>query len=245
MESWFLSDIHLKSVNERSGRTLLRFLSDLLDSKKSGVLFLLGDIFDLWVSDHAVFIRRFYPLIEKLKELRAERWEIHYFEGNHDLHLKPYFEDQLGFHVHTGPEYFHLGSLVVRCEHGDQINAEDKAYLRYRALVRSKPLEILAHHVPGKVWDVLGTTLSAESRKRSSVYRRDRHDELVNIIRSHARKAWHSKNFDLIVSGHMHIRDDYAFMEGEKKIRSVNLGSWLDEPTALHLTSEGLSWVSL
>ena len=64
------------------------------------------------------------------------------------------------------------------------------------------------------------------------------------MIRRYAETTYETRPFDLIITGHMHIRDDYTFERDGKKIRSVNLGSWFDEPLIFHLTDAGSEWIS-
>jgi UDP-2,3-diacylglucosamine hydrolase len=207
-------------------------------------LFLLGDIFDFWLSGHEVFVRKFYPVIEPIKKLIKQGVQVYFFEGNHDLHLHPYWRDQLGAQVFTEAQYFQLGPWKVRCEHGDLINQDDKAYLRMRATFRHPLVEALGHKLPGPMWEKIGNFFSQKSRRHSSSYREDKEKQLIEMIRQHARHAYAEKPFDLIVTGHMHVRDDFSF-QAEKPVRSINLGSWFGEAQALKLTDKGVEWISL
>ncbi len=245
MVAYFISDIHLKSLNERNGRTLLRFLNSLVEQsqKEDFHLFLLGDIFDLWVSGHEVFVKKYDALIEPIRRLKEQGAQVYFFEGNHDLHIKPFWEKKLGVKVYTEAEHFILGPWKVRCEHGDQINLQDKAYQRLRYSLRHPLVENLAHKIPGEVWDKVGTFFSHTSRQFSSSYREEKNRQLVEMIREHAQNIHREKDFDLIISGHMHVRDDYSFKKRGKDVRSINLGSWFEDPKVLKLTDQGADWI--
>ncbi|MGE3759506.1 MAG: UDP-2,3-diacylglucosamine diphosphatase, partial [Pseudobdellovibrionaceae bacterium] len=190
MEAWFVSDIHLKSVNERNGITLLRFLNSLLEQKnRPSHLFLLGDIFDLWIGNHQFFVLKFAPIVNALTQLKNAGVEVVYFEGNHDLHLKSLWKQTFEIPVYTEPRSFTLGPWTVRLEHGDYINSADKAYLRYRSVVRSPFMEAVAQIVPGFLWETIGTEASKWSRKRSQVTREEKEGELRNLIRRYAQDS--------------------------------------------------------
>lgn len=255
MEAWFISDIHLKSVNERNGQNLLRFLTFILERKLKNPqkndmhLFLLGDIFDLWLSNHKVFIKRYQPIVDLILKIKQVGISVYYFEGNHDFHVKKYWEDNYQIAVYTQATYFTLGKWIVRCEHGDMINLKDVAYQRYYHVARHPIVEAMAHHLPGSFWNWLGTNFSKESRKHSTVYRRHNETELIHMIRQHAHKAFVEKAFDFIMTGHMHVFDDHV-LKGEAitlsaRPRSINLGSWLQEPRAFYLNDEGGSWIKI
>ncbi|MBX3032545.1 MAG: UDP-2,3-diacylglucosamine diphosphatase [Bdellovibrionaceae bacterium] len=242
----FLSDLHLTSLQGRNGETLLRFLSSLeaLPSPPERI-FLLGDIFDLWVSKHRVFVERYRPMLDSLARLRERGSKILYFEGNHDMHLAPYWEKQLGAEVHVGPALFEVGGLRIRCEHGDEINHEDFWYLLMRSILRHPVLEMTAHFLPGRFWDGLGQRWSRKSRRRSTRPRPDRDENIRRMIRAHAEKVWEEDPFDAIISGHMHVRDDWSFERAGKTVRAINLGSWHREAPVLILDQGRFEWRSL
>jgi UDP-2,3-diacylglucosamine hydrolase len=246
LEAWFLSDIHLKNMSERNGEILLRFLHSLMDKNPSEIhLFLLGDIFDLWVSDHPIFVRKFQDLVDADRALLSAGARVTYIEGNHDMHVAPFWQKQLGCEVFVEAQYYELNGLTVRVEHGDLINLEDKAYLRYRSFMRHPWVEPLGHIVPGKFWQDLGDYASKKSRARTQKYSSRNEARLVEMIRTHAHRVFEEKPFDLIVSGHMHVIDDYEFQVGLRKSRSINLGSWYRDVKVLHLTGTNLEWVTL
>lgn len=245
MEAVFLSDLHLTSLEERNGQTLLRFLTSLQSAAKPPAIFLLGDIFDLWVSDHEVFVERYRPLLDALKTLVDRGAKIVYFEGNHDMHLARYWEKVLRADVRVAAGMFQLGDLRFRCEHGDEINREDFWYLVMRGILRHPVLEFFGHSLPGRFWDGLGQRWSRSSRRRHArppEVQAQREESIRRLIRAHAEKVWEDDPFDVIVSGHMHVRDDWEFERGGKKIRAINLGSWFEEPQVLVLENGRLEW---
>jgi UDP-2,3-diacylglucosamine hydrolase len=63
------------------------------------------------------------------------------------------------------------------------------------------------------------------------------------MIRDHATRAFNEKPFDLIITGHMHILDDWTFERNGRQVRSVNLGSWFGDTQVFNLTDEGTAWV--
>ncbi|MGZ5279743.1 MAG: UDP-2,3-diacylglucosamine diphosphatase [Pseudobdellovibrionaceae bacterium] len=245
MRAWFISDIHLRNINERNSVILLRFLRFLQQDSQTTHLFLLGDIFDLWVGDSDVFQRKFQALVDAIAELKRKGVEVVYFEGNHDVHVKGFWENKLGVPVLVDYKIFELGPHRVRMEHGDFINPDDQLYLKYRAFVRQPKLEKLAYILPGKLLDDVGSWSSRKSRKKSSVMRRDSEDDLRQKIRRFAASKAQETAFDYIITGHMHVRDEYEFeVKGEKRI-SINLGSWFEKPRALCLTERGYEWKEL
>lgn len=246
MTAWFISDIHLKDINERSSIILLRFLRSLLAKERPAThLFLLGDIFDLWVADAPVFINKFQPIVDALYQLKQSGVNVVYFEGNHDVHIHSYWQEVLGIETLVAEKLFQLGKFSVHLEHGDLINTKDLAYLRYRKVIRHPLLAKAAPIIAGRVLNQLGNWASQLSRKGSSKRRSSDQDSLRQMIRTYAEARAEDMSFDLIVTGHMHIRDDYTFENQGKRVRSINLGSWFEEPAALCLNEKGPQFVAL
>lgn len=244
--AWFVSDLHLKDINERSSIILLRFLRSLLNKERPCThLFLLGDIFDLWISDAAYHVYQYQAFVDLIVKLRDEGVQIVYFEGNHDVHVKHFWQEQLGIPTYTEAQLFQLGPWSVRAEHGDMINLEDKAYQRYRGVIRSPQVEKIAPLIAGRVFSKIGELASKVSRKHSSAHRQIDRDKLRQMIRDHAEKTVEETPFDYIITGHMHIQDEYDFKSGSKTVHSINLGSWFDGPKALCLNEAGASFVEL
>lgn len=245
MNSWFISDIHLKNVNERNGNTLLRFLFYLNQNPKEHRLFLLGDIFDVWVSNGVAFVNHYKMIIDQIVKFKKSGGEVYYFEGNHDVHIDAFWTKKFDIPVIENMQYFDLDGLIVRLEHGDFINPDDRAFLQYRELLHSPWVEFLGHSLPSHFWKWIGENQSRKSRKKTSRYAIENSERIIKLIRSYAETAYKEKSFDVIVTGHMHIFDDYQFEADGKKIRSVNLGTWLEAPRALKITEKKIEVINL
>lgn len=245
MTSWFLSDIHLKDLHERNGNTLLRFLFYLNQNPKEHRLFLLGDIFDAWVSNGRAFVNHFRMLIDEISKFKKAGGEVYYFEGNHDVHVDVFWTKKFDIPVIEEMQYFNLHGLTLRLEHGDFINPEDHAYHQYRALVHRPWVEFLAHNLPSHFWKWLTESQSAKSRKKTSRYAVENSERIIKLVRTYAEKAFREKPFDIIVTGHMHIFDDYTFTAKERSVRSINLGTWLEQPRALKMTDSKTEIINL
>ena len=233
--AYFVSDLHIMSPDCPRAALFMSFLKSLSGNTNASHLYLLGDIFDLWVADHRYFIDRYGEIINELRRLKNEGVDVAYFEGNHDLHLKYFRADQLGLTVHSGPAYVVLDDKTVRIEHGDQMDPDDKGYLFLRWFLRTTPIRLLIRYLPGRLIARIGDRASATSRQYTSTAKSIDAQQAIAKIRTHAGKAHSIKPFDLIISGHVHVRDDFS----DAGYRSVNLGSWLDAPCYFRIDDSG------
>ena len=244
-QAYFISDVHLKSKDDREAQILLRFLRHLHSDLKVTHLFLVGDIFDFWISDHPYFIQKFHPIVEELDRLVNRGVEINYFEGNHDLYLEKYWHGRLGVKVFRGPHHFDFGGYWVRVEHGDLIDPDDRGYLFLKRALNTSALRVFAEMAPEKLVSKIGERASRVSRRYTSTKKAVADDKVIEKIRRHAEQACAQIPFDLLVTGHVHVKDDYEFTCAGKTVRSVNLGVWAESPCAFMITPTKKEFVML
>jgi UDP-2,3-diacylglucosamine hydrolase len=221
-------------MEERNSQKLLRFLLSLWQQPEGSVTHLcfVGDIFDLWISDHKVFVERWNPIIKAIASLvKKHRTQLVYIEGNHDVHIGPFWEKKMGATVLTEPLSLLFGPWVIHLAHGDLINQNDKAYLSYRARIRSSFIQFLAHNLPGSFWDWLGRKMSAASAKHSRIERQDQQNYFKVLIREYAKAVAIRDRCHFVITGHFHVRDEYLFPVDDLIVKSVNLGTWVDMST--------------
>jgi UDP-2,3-diacylglucosamine hydrolase len=233
----FVSDIHISSPKDPKHGLFLRFLKKCLEAPPAH-LFLVGDIFDLWIADKPFFVKRYEKIIEAVRELRAKGVVVHYFEGNHDLDLSVFWRQNLGVDVHTSAEYFQLDGRVLRVEHGDEMDPDDRGYLFLRWLLRTPVMRVLGRVLPDPLVRWIGERASVASRDYTSNVKTTSDERSVGKIRKHAKRVFADQPFDMIVSGHLHVLDD-SWQEAEgRRFRCVNLGTWLKTPFVLSVEGE-------
>lgn len=221
-----ISDVHLKKMASPTGEAVLSLVR--CAQKECGLFIILGDLFDLWLGQGDYFVREYSPLIQEIRKLK-ETCRVVYFEGNHDLHLKKFWQEQLGVEVFTSPQLIEFNGMKIWAEHGDEINRKDRDYLFLRWFLRTKPLEFLVYNLPSAISNWIGKQASGLSRAYTQ--RLDNHS--IEIVRAYAQKISQKEKFDLCLVGHTHMTDDFTF-DGR---RLINLGTWLDKPCYLQVDS--------
>lgn len=245
MKHWFISDLHITNINERNGNLLLRFFFFLNENPSQNVVYFLGDIFDFWLSDGNAFQNHYKQLIDEIRKFKTAGGQLIYFEGNHDFHIDRFWTKHLDIPVIENEAFFKIDGLKVRCEHGDYINPDDKAYIKYRETIRQPWIEWFAHSLPSFFWKSVGENLSKKSRKKTGQYAAQNPEKLKTMIQAYAMKVFNTEPFDLIITGHMHVFDDFIFESSGQKVRSVNLGTWLVKPLALCISQGHIEVVDL
>lgn len=219
------SDLHLTMSPSERNRAFLGLLDRLLANgspERIDELWLLGDIFDLFIGPYAFWHETHRELFERLRIFCASGGKALWIEGNHDFHFAEVLRDT-GVEVMDGEFSRKFDGKRFWLGHGDLVNTEDKAYLRWRAFTRSFGFRLATRLVPEPVAQrflvPLGERLSHESRGR------DRYDpSLGELYRGYARARW-EQGFDGVFLGHCHIRDLLV----EQGRFYMNTGTWLDK----------------
>lgn len=245
MKAYFLSDIHVANSHEERYQKLIRFLVQITADKECSHVFFLGDIFDMWIGNHNYFKDKFSELVRAMEELVQSGKEVHYFEGNHDLYLREFWQDSLGINVHSEPAYFRLGDFTVRLEHGDQMDLTDRGYLFLRWFLRTPVLKFAARKLPEKLVSEIGERASRASRVYTSESKVISNERAVLNIRGHAQNAYAERRFDWIISGHVHVRDYFEFQRDGNRVRSINLGSWFKDAKVFMISESQQEFVDV
>ena len=230
----FVSDIHIQSAEDKNCLLFEKFL-EKCTSLKPDILFLVGDIFDLWIADRDYFVREYAGVIDRIRALAAAGSKVYYFEGNHDLDLGVFWQEHLNVKVFEGPAYFDLLGRTVRVEHGDEMDPDDKAYLFLRWLLRTPAAKELGRRVPNPAVRWIGEKASRASRDYTSYVKTISDSEVKTKFLRHIDVVHGEKPFDVLVSGHVHVSEDLTVERGGKSVRAFNLGTWLKEPLVLEM----------
>jgi len=219
---YFVSDVHLAPERPQVADRFLRFLDFAsVDARR---LFLLGDIFDLWVGPKQARLRYVQPALARLRRLTAAGIEVHYLAGNRDFNFDARVNG--GPPPRKLPEFMTVETAGRRLlvTHGDLLCTGDKAYRRARIIGRSRPVRFAFGAMPLG----LATFLSRGYRRLSErvVAAKPRREIAIDFARVRSLLQGH----DIVVSGHVHRGARYRVdLGGGRQGEFITLGDWLRE----------------
>ena len=150
---------------------------------------------------------------------------VHYVEGNHDLHLESLFVQffkERGlrserFHYHKGGFSQKIDGKNIYFSHGDEMDVTDRYYQYYRSAISSCFVRMLTEtFLTHSFIEKIGHAASEKSRLRN----RDKYSDnaldtiIKEKIRRNTQRAWEAIGFDLVICGHTHIKDHYHSPQG-------------------------------
>lgn len=244
--AFFLSDLHLSMAHPEKIQRLENWIQSLLKQNVKPKVFFLGDVFDLWVGFSSPVKKQVQGLLSKLKQLQDQGGEVYFFEGNHDIHLKPYFQKKWGFKVVPDDWQAELAGLKFQLEHGDLFDPNDKGYIFLRQFLRNPAIRLLLLYlIPGFVINFVGNYFSKKSSKTTRKYSGSHSKSIQDKLNAYAKHKL-DQGHDVFICGHTHIRQAQSY---ENKT-VINLGSWLTSETAKDLIlaydkKQNFTWISL
>jgi UDP-2,3-diacylglucosamine hydrolase len=236
----FISDLHLRPDHPR---TFAAWQRHLLQTPADAV-FILGDLFEVWVGDDARADGFDHACAEVLRQASASR-HIAFLSGNRDFLVGADLAADCGMHLLQDPTLLCAWDHRLLLSHGDALCLGDVAYQQFRQQVRNTAWQqaFLARPLAERRHIAQGLRDGSEAIKA-----RQRQGEWVDIDAAEA-VAW-LKAADAVelVHGHTHQPGRGELAPGMH--REV-LSDWeLDDGIAprgdvLRLTHEGLTRLTL
>ncbi len=216
-----ISDLHLHAGDPATARCWQRYL----EQAPFDALFILGDLFEVWVGDDAVhthdddpehaFIRTCCSALQAC----AARRPVHVMRGNRDFLLGPGFFQATGTRELTDPTALSFGPARWLLSHGDAWCLDDLDYMRFRAEVRTPAWQatFLARPLAER------EAVARDLRRRSEALRHDPNQRYADVDADTARHWLRASGCTTLIHGHTHRPATHALGEG---LQRVVLSDW-------------------
>ncbi len=164
----FLSDVHLDAADTSTFRAWAAYLLHL----QADALFILGDLFEVWVGDdilndpQAAFERDCLSRIHAV----SQRMPVYWMAGNRDFLLGSAACEVSGMQALNDPCVLHTSESTCLLSHGDALCLEDTDYQLFRAKVRSSEWQnaFLAKPLQERIQEARAIRAHSEARKTTN-----------------------------------------------------------------------------
>jgi UDP-2,3-diacylglucosamine hydrolase len=228
----FVSDAHIEGEAGEVG-DFLAFLDRLKGSTKT--LYILGDLFNLWLGPKRMTMPYQKPVIEAFHQLATSGIAIKYVEGNRDYYLAESYLGSPFKEVSTSYLEETIGGKRFYLSHGDLINYRDKPYRFWRKFSRSSifytGFNLLPPQTGISVANHLEKKLRGTNRKHKSYFP-------IEICKEYAHHIF-SRGYDRIILGHFHDERMIPFtLDGSEKLLYI-LPDWKTQRKFLRFDEKG------
>lgn len=233
----FISDLHLEENRPALTRAFLHFLEQQAPAAET--LYLLGDIFDVWVGDDAMTPFH-HDMAAALKHLADQGTQVVLMHGNRDFMLGRAFCQAAGASLLPDPSVITPYGKPILLMHGDLLCTQDVHYQRMRRILRNPVINFLLRNLPLK----LRLKLAAKMRQASRSMTRKKDAAIVDVTQTEVVRIMQAHQVDTLIHGHTHRPAIHHFYlpdgQGEKPATRYVLGDWSDQQGwKLTLTAKG------
>jgi UDP-2,3-diacylglucosamine hydrolase len=206
-----ISDLHLQA----SEPATFEAWRDFMARTPADAVFILGDLFEVWVGDDAVASDPFLQDCAQVLRQAAQRMHVGLMQGNRDFLLGPAFLAACGVHPLNDPSVLQWGGQNILLSHGDALCLDDSAYQGFRQEVRSAEWQedFLAQPLQQRIALARAMRQQSESNKRTAAVHADADSDLA-LRWLDAADASH------LVHGHTHQAADHPLGSGQRHVLS-------------------------
>ena len=235
----FISDLHLQASEPATVAAWQRYLH----TTPADAVFLLGDIFEVWVGDDAIHDPgSFEGQVCAQLQAAARRTALYFMHGNRDFLAGGAFLQHCGITGLQDPTVLSFAGQRYLLSHGDLLCVDDVDYQRFRVQARSPAWQqqFLSQPLATRRAQARGIRQESEARKQSgTVYADVDHASAI---------AWlQAAGAHTLIHGHTHRPANHALAPG---LQRVVLSDWdaaalPPRLETLRLSATGLERVAL
>ena len=235
-----ISDLHL----QQDGATWQALLGYLRQTPAQA-LFLLGDIFEVWIGDDVLqdSNHAFEQLVaDELAALAARGCQVFLMHGNRDFLLAQAFCEHAQARLLPDPSVLQLpdGERVL-LSHGDALCIDDVAYMQFRQTVRNPAVQQQFLQQPLAVRMAMTQQMRAQSDARKNELGVEGYADVDPALA----RAWlQAHDAATLIHGHTHRPGEHALHlpEDSCALPRIVLSDWQLEPGRGPQRAEVLRW---
>lgn len=236
----FISDLHLEPAQPSTVQALRQYLH----STPADAVFLLGDLFEVWVGDDAIdepgsFEGACCALLAQAAHARP----LYFMHGNRDFLVGEGFTRHTGIPVLADPTVLTFAGRRWLLSHGDALCLNDLEYQRFRILARNPQwqAQLLARPLHERRAQGRSARSESEARKQAgaAVYADVDSPAAIEWLRAAGAQA--------LIHGHTHLPADHVLAPGLARhvLTDWDLDAHPPRAGVLRLTAEGLQRLPL
>ena len=250
LQSWetvdFISDLHLSESEPATFDVWQRYMR----STTADALFILGDLFEVWVGDDSIrpdlspqsSDLSFEERCARVLQAAGKRLNLYFMHGNRDFLVGSQMMAACDATLLADPTVLTLHAHRYLLTHGDMLCLADTQYLAFRDVVRQPEWQQAQLAKPLSERQAIGRQMRAESQKnQQNLLEYADVDDAASI-------AWlQASNTKTMIHGHTHKPAAHDLANGFKRIVMTDwdLKATPTRVEVLQLSSTGLQHIKL
>ncbi len=225
----FISDLHLQASEPANFLAWQKYLA----ATPADVIFILGDLFELWVGDDAAMdsggfesqVQQFEQQCARVLLACSGQRKLYFMPGNRDFLIGQRFAQACGMQILNDPSVLAFGHQRYLLSHGDALCIADEPYQKFRAMVRDADWQTQFLATPVEERLQRARVMRTTSLARQNEQTQERH-EWIDIDQPTAigwMDAAHAKHF---IHGHTHEGRDHPITSAQGQGTRHVLPDW-------------------
>ncbi|NNC22826.1 UDP-2,3-diacylglucosamine diphosphatase [Salinisphaera sp. USBA-960] len=201
MSTHLLADVHLTGDDEPCAKHLRDYCRGA--ARDADAVYLLGDLFDLWLGDDACFEQHRHT-IDALGELSKAGVAVYFMRGNRDFLVGQRFFATSGATLLDDPWFGPIEGVATLLTHGDSLCTNDPSQQRFRAQYNNPYWRAAILRLPLRVRRYI-----AKRIQNHSTHHKHRHNSRDLDVASEAiSKSAADTGATRVIHGHTHRPSD-------------------------------------
>ncbi len=229
MNTYFIADLHLSDNRPDITACFIQFLESLSEEKPDA-LYVLGDLFELWVGDDET-----NPFLESIKaafkRFTDQGIPCYYIHGNRDFMIGRRFAKETGIKLldeHAVIDLYGIQTLIL---HGDTLCIDDVQYQKYRKRVHMPWLQWLFLRLPLSYRADIGNKI----RGKSGTTKKKKSNAIMDVNQEEVERKFLEYGIQHMIHGHTHRPDFHQHQNGQR----IVLGDWYEQGSMLRCRADG------
>jgi UDP-2,3-diacylglucosamine hydrolase len=207
----FISDLHLQAEEPATFEAWRRYMA----AASADALFILGDLFEVWVGDDAAHMPGFANDCAAVIHATSRRMPVFVMHGNRDFLLGDGMVRACGATLLEDPTVFGFLGQRWLLTHGDLLSPSDTDYLRFREQVREVGWQRQFLGKPLHERQAIGRHMRAESEARQAA---GGTVEYAPVDDGLVRRWLAAADATTMIHGHTHLPADHPLGNGRSRI---------------------------
>lgn len=232
MTTLFISDLHLSGERPQIIQLFSEFLKN--EASQADALYILGDLFEVWLGDDAITTDQ-QAVIDELKKLTTNGVPTYVMVGNRDFLIGEGFATLSGCQILSEPYILNLYGTPTLLMHGDTLCTDDVEYQEFRRMVRSTAWQQDFLEKPPEQRTDYATRAREESKARTRV----KPVEIMDTNAQAVENALRNTRTARLIHGHTHRPAVHRLEVDHQPATRIVLGDWYTQQSVLRVDESG------
>jgi UDP-2,3-diacylglucosamine hydrolase len=239
-----ISDLHLTQSRPDLFELFKHYMQKIAPQSKQ--MYVLGDLFELWIGDDCLLESNlnnnpesplYLKVIDLFKNYAENHGELFFIHGNRDFLLADQFEKKSKGLLLSEPFLTSFDTTKIALMHGDSLCTDDTDYQQFRSMVRSSQWqnEFLAMSIEQRI------KIADGLRKQSQESQSEKTMDIMDVNQQAVSQFFKDNNINWLIHGHTHRQASHQHHINNKDYTRVVLSDWDDRGFYLSILDNEIS----